>query len=315
MRDIQNSEIHMKETLKKILVITSSIDGTVDYVINRYNKCAEFYRLDVDRFEEYEIVVGDDEQWIISCDKWSVKKSDIYSIYYRKPRLPKLNEFLDEYRVMIYRDIIALINGIVDDFEGKVLTKPYILRKTENKVFQLLYAQKNGLIIPESFIGNCNDKARMFANKASIIKPITTGKLNFAQKTELYHTNYFNEFDEDISCTPIYLQEYQKKKYEVRLTFVEDSFWAVRIDSEDKLDWRKNYKGINYKLIDCPDNILDDCIKMLKEFDLKFGAFDFIVDEEETWIFLEINPNGQWQWLEQELRVPISGRIVRFLTD
>ena len=36
---------------------------------------------------------------------------------------------------MIAKDIISLINGIVDDFEGKVLTKPYILRKTENKTF------------------------------------------------------------------------------------------------------------------------------------------------------------------------------------
>lgn len=267
----------------------------------------------MDRFGDYEIVVGDDAQWTILCAEWEIRKSNVHSIYYRKPRLPKLDEFEPDYRGMIYRDVISLINGIVDDFEGKVLTKPCILRKTENKIFQLLYAQKNGLIIPDSFIGNSNAKVKSFVDKKAIIKPITTGKLILENRTELYHTNYLKNINDDISLTPIYLQEYKEKKYEVRLTCVNEIFWAVRIDAEDKLDWRKNYNGLQYSLIECPENIRNVCLKMLKDFQLDFGAFDFIVDEDEKWVFLEVNPNGQWQWLEQELKIPISKQIVDFL--
>lgn len=94
-----------------------------------------------------------------------LKKKDLYSIYYRKPRLPKLDVFESDYRGMISRDIMSLINGIVDDFEGKVLSKPFLLRKTENKVFQLLYAQKKGLNVPKSYIGNNNKLVSDFLNK------------------------------------------------------------------------------------------------------------------------------------------------------
>lgn len=205
---------------KKILIITSSIDCTVDYIINKYRDTAEFYRFDIDMFSEYEIVIGGNRQWVICCDKWKLQKKDLYSIYYRKPRIPNLDEYEYAYRSMIAKDIISLVNGIVDDFEGKVLTKPYILRKTENKVFQLLYAEKNGFLIPKSFIGNSNEKALKFFQEKSIIKPLTTGKLVRNKATEIYQTNYFTEFNDNIALTPIYLQEYKNKKYEVRLTYI-----------------------------------------------------------------------------------------------
>lgn len=300
---------------EKVLIITSSIDCTVDYIIEKYGGVVEFYRFDIDLFPKYKIAIGENGQWSILCESWTLKKSEVYSIYYRKPRLPNMSEYAYEYRSMIARDIIALVNGIVDDFEGKVLTKPYILRKTENKVFQLLYAEKNGLAIPKSFIGNSNKIAEKFLRKKTIIKPITTGKIVGKEKIELYQTNYFMEFDDDISLTPIYLQEYINKNYEVRLTYINNTFFAVRIDSENKLDWRKNYRRLKYSIIECPKTIADICIMMMNDFKLSYGAFDFIVNENDEWIFLEVNPNGQWQWLEHELKIPISEKIVEYLVD
>lgn len=298
---------------KKILIITSSIDCTIDYILNKYRDTAEFYRFDIDMFSEYEIVIGGNRQWVICCDKWKLQKKDLYSIYYRKPRIPNLDEYEYAYRSMIAKDIISLVNGIVDDFEGKVLTKPYILRKTENKVFQLLYAEKNGFLIPKSFIGNSNEKALKFFEEKSIIKPLTTGKLVRNKATEIYQTNYFTEFNDNIALTPIYLQEYKNKKYEVRLTYIDGSFFTVRIDSKDKLDWRKDYSGLKYSIIECPKDVATLCVRLLESFEMVYGAFDFIVNENDQWIFLEVNPNGQWQWLEQKLELPISERIVEYL--
>ena len=40
------------------------------------------------------------------------------------------------------------------------------------------------------------------------------------------------------------------------------------------------------------------------------GAFDFIVTPEDKWVFLEVNPNGQWLWLEQSLNLDISKKIL-----
>ncbi len=42
---------------------------------------------------------------------------------------------------------------------------------------------------------------------------------------------------------------------------------------------------------------------------LRFGALDFLVTPDGEWYFLEINPNGQWAWIEQETGLPISDAI------
>lgn len=299
--------------LKKVLIITNSIDCTVDYIEDKYKNVAEYYRLNVDKFSEYKISIENENQWIIECNKWMLKKKDLYSIYYRKPRLPKLDVFESDYRGMISRNIMSLINGIVDDFEGKVLSKPFLLRKTENEVFQLLYAQKKGLNVPKSYIGNNNKLVSDFLNKKSIIKPIAMGKIIKYNSEELFHTNYISNFDDDISLSPVYLQEYENKKYEVRLTVINSLLFAVRIDSEDKLDWRRSYDKIRYTLIECPKNIEILCLKILNDFGLVYGAFDFIVNENDEWVFLEVNPNGQWQWLEVELNLSISKEIINYL--
>lgn len=298
---------------KCILIITSSIDVTVDYIIRQYNHIASFYRLNVDQFANYAFNIGIDTGWTISCSQWNIRESDVYSIYYRKPLLPDLTEYEDFYRSMISRDIISLINGIVDDFSGKVLTKPSLLRKTENKTFQLLYARRHNIAMPESYIGNHNPFDNI--EGLMIIKPLTTGKITVAERTEIYQTSYINKALGDISLTPIYVQHYTEKAYEVRLTYIDGIIFAVRIDSPDKLDWRKNYAKLTYSLIECPVFIKNMCCALMRDWNLHFGAFDFIVLPTDEWIFLEVNPNGQWLWIEHELKIPISNYIIKYLID
>ncbi len=45
------------------------------------------------------------------------------------------------------------------------------------------------------------------------------------------------------------------------------------------------------------------------ELDLRYGALDFVVDRYDRWWFLEVNPNGQWLWLEQATGQPMSAAV------
>jgi hypothetical protein len=40
------------------------------------------------------------------------------------------------------KEIYGFITGIVDSYSGTVLSKPHILRLSENKIFQLMLAEK-----------------------------------------------------------------------------------------------------------------------------------------------------------------------------
>lgn len=296
---------------KKILVITSSIDLTVDYLIDKFQD-KHFYRLNVDMIEHYSIVIHG-TNWIIRSKTGSINDQEVKSIYYRKPELPDVSDFSPHLQNMICQDILSLIQGIADSFDGIVLTRPYILKKIENKIYQLQVFSKLGLNMPDSYIGTEIDMDKRINSPFKIIKPLTQGKILTDKKFEIFQTNRLLGSVGDISRTPIYLQNEISKAYEVRITWVGCDYWAVRIDSSAEIDWRRITAENYYSLITLPKSIEKECLNILRISDLEFGAFDYLVTPENDWIFLEVNPNGQWLWLENELDLDISYKLFSLL--
>ncbi len=136
--------------MKRILVITSDFDRTVEYIIDKYERTVDFFIVNINKFDEYKIYINNNGWTIVNNAKKSITESETYAIYYRKPTLPKLNDFSDMDKMIIQNDIVTILHGIVNAFEGNVLTKPSKLKKVENKVYQLLYANKNNIATPKS---------------------------------------------------------------------------------------------------------------------------------------------------------------------
>lgn len=297
--------------MSKILIITCSYDKTIDYIIEKNKYRANFFRFNVDLFADYGITISN-SYWEISYRNNTINSNTTLSIYYRKLTFPDTSDFAPEYRRIINSDILAIIDGLANSFSGVVLTKPYLLRQAENKIFQLIYAKSHSILMPKSFIGN-NDYWKCI-NDQRIIKPISVGKIETSSGIAIIQTNLMHENDsyDSPELTPVYIQEYIKKSFEVRITVVDDDFFAVKIVSDNMIDWRAGNNN-QYEIIDIPIEI-KKCIKMMmKDFQLRFGAIDYIVDVDGKWYFLEINPNGQWQWLECILGLSISDSIMNML--
>jgi D-alanine-D-alanine ligase-like ATP-grasp enzyme len=52
----------------------------------------------------------------------------------------------------------------------------------------------------------------------------------------------------------------------------------------------------------------------MKHYGLRFAAIDFVVDVEGQWFFLEINPGGQWAWLDIAGVADIASDLARAMT-
>ena len=296
--------------MSKILIITCSYDKTVDYIMKKFNHRADFFRFNVDLFPEYNVTISAVD-WEIAHGNDSISKETTKSIYYRKPAFPDTSEFDIEYRRMINSDILTIIDGLTNSFDGVVLTKPYLLRRAENKVYQLVYAQQHSILMPESFVGNNNHWEHISTPR--IIKPLSIGKIATSSGISIIQTNLMHDEDcyDSIELTPVYIQNYVQKSYEVRVTVIDDNYFAVKILSDNSVDWRDGNN--QYELIDVPEEVRE-CIKMMmKDFQLRFGAIDYTVSNDGKWYFLEINPNGQWQWLECILNLSISDCIMKVL--
>jgi len=47
---------------------------------------------------------------------------------------------------------------------------------------------------------------------------------------------------------------------------------------------------------------------------LSFGAIDLLLTPTGEYVFLEINPNGQWYWLELITGIPLTNAMCDVLT-
>jgi glutathione synthase/RimK-type ligase-like ATP-grasp enzyme len=112
---------------------------------------------------------------------------------------------------------------------------------------------------------------------------------------------------------PSYFQKYINKDHEIRLTIIGENCYCSKIISEDNVDWRRQNNLVSYEAYSIPKKIEESCFALMKKLNLRFGCID-ILNYNGQYHFLEINSNGQWLWLEQELNFPISDSILTELT-
>ena len=108
-----------------------------------------------------------------------------------------------------------------------------------------------------------------------------------------------------------------KPGVDIRITFVGDDCFPVSIavaGSDAPLDWRAaSDDQLEYRSIDPPEEVLLGCREMNRRAGLEYAAYDFVEAADGTYWFLEVNPSGQWGWIEQALGLPISDRIAERL--
>ena len=177
----------------------------------------------------------------------------------------------------------------------------------ETKAFQLMQAHKLGFRIPKTKIGN-NVKEFIGLNNDVIIKSLDTILLREGDDCLFTYSTIEtpNKLrDEEVYEAPLTVQEYISPKTDIRVTVIGNKLFAVKITSEGagiKEDWRVlNKDQLEYTDIDLPDEINNLCFQLVKELGLNFGAIDFI-ESNGKYIFIEINPTGEWGWINAPKR-------------
>lgn len=127
--------------IKTILVITSSIDKTVDYLVYNFKERVNFFRIDTDKLTNYKFEVRTTSLRITSS-VGVIEDNSIDAVYYRKPMMPDMSLYNYKFHSLMQRDILTLIEGIAEIVGKRSLTRPSILKRAENKVTQLHIASK-----------------------------------------------------------------------------------------------------------------------------------------------------------------------------
>ncbi|MEV4518252.1 MvdC/MvdD family ATP grasp protein [Dactylosporangium sp. NPDC049525] len=114
------------------------------------------------------------------------------------------------------------------------------------------------------------------------------------------------------------VQAYVRKRVEVRVTVVGSAVFAVEIHSQatehTRYDWRRyDHANTPLRVHPLPGDVAQRCRALVGRLGLSFGAVDLILTPEGRYVFLEINPNGQFDWLELATGLPITAAVARLL--
>lgn len=305
-----------------ILIITHKSDYTADYLINKLNVLSiSYYRLNCEDIDKFPYSINLQNHFNLQFD--SISEFD--SVWFRRTKLPDLTA-IENYaeRIYIANEYDALLNNLYDTIKTKKwLSYPGYIYKAENKLYQLSAAKELGFSLPDTLVTNNHSELFAFIKKHDnnvILKPINQGRIDFGNFNKLIYTNKLKhehiEQLKEYNLTPCIYQQYIDKLYEVRVTVVDSKVFAAKVDSQSttdtKIDWRKQkLKFTSYIL---PKEIEVKCISLLKSLNISFGAIDLIKSINNEYYFLEINPNGQWAWIEIDTGLNISEAIINFLT-
>jgi hypothetical protein len=233
---------------------------------------------------------------------------------------------------VVQHELVSLarsIEALVATHARACVNPPGIQGVGDQKALQLSLAKRAGLQVPATLMSNHVASVRAFhaLHAPLIVKPFNqNGWLEGDdERGFVQHTAALSEADlrhaQAIELCPGIYQPRIDKHHELRITALGDDFRAVRIDSQDvpeaRIDWRADYfQRASIEPVRLPDNIEQGLRALMRGLRLRFGCIDMIVTPDGRYVFLEINQQGQFLWMEErDPSIDLLNRFARFLCE
>ena len=315
-------------TAHTVLFVTASYDAAPEYVgVALKRRTVPFFRLDTDRFpSEVRVSFNPQGDITISDGDRSISGKEVKSVWYRRNVAPNLPESLEPgTREFCERETRAFLDGALEALPTqRWLSSPQAIWRAERKPYQLAVAAQIGFTIPRTIMTNDPTAARGLAQGRRLVaKAVSSGYIAGSTGNQAIFTSALVPADlEDLDglvLAPVTFQEKVEKSSDIRVTVVGDEVFAAEILSQgresSRVDWRAtDDPNLEHRPHELPSTLAYRCRHLVSYLGLSYGAIDFALKPDGTYVFLEINPNGEWLWLEDKLGLSISDRIAAWLS-
>ncbi|MEM5406300.1 MvdC/MvdD family ATP grasp protein [Paraburkholderia unamae] len=317
-----------------VLIITHSNDNdSIALVMNAVAAQGGMaYRFDTNRFpadirlsSHYS---GEEERQIIACEDYELDLSTVSAVWYRRIAIGQcIPEAMDrQLRRAAVDQSRATLHGMIASLDAFHLDPVHRLRRADNKQLQLKIAREVGLTFPRTLITNAPDAVRSFARECRqgmIMKTLSSFAIYEQCEQKVVFTSAVHDKDlerlDDLRYCPAIFQEQVPKALELRTTIVGNRVFTASIDSQrsekTSVDWRRDGLGLleEWEPYALPPEVENGLLRLMHALDLNYGAADFILTPDGRHCFLEVNPVGEFFWLEKHPGLPLSGAIADLL--
>ena len=317
-----------------VLIITRSGDNeSVDSVAAAIRqKGGRPFRFNTDEFPTKVHLIAEyapgKEKLQLESDEGRVNLREVGAVWHRRLEIGgQIPTTIDpQLRVASIGEASRTIKGMLESLKTFRLDPEPAIRLAENKQLQLQLAREVGWETPRTLITNDPNAVKAFAKQCQdgmIAKMLSSFAIYDRQEEKVVFTNRVSAEDldhlEELQLCPMTFQENIAKALEIRATIVGNQVFAASIASQSSAtardDWRKDGLALlkewqHYKL---PAAAKRRLLKLMDCFQLNYGAADLILTPDGRLVFLEINPAGEFFWLEKWPGLPISPAIADVL--
>lgn len=260
--------------------------------------------------------------------------ADIQSVWWRRPNSSQASTSYDiPTRVFLDRENLRGFIGVMQQQGSSQdalfwVSKRDRIQIAEFKPVQLQVAQSLGLGVPQTLITNNPVEARAFYQEFGgqiIIKAVGKGAVDpnnvhhFGDERFVYTSPVLEqdlEYLEEVQVCAHLFQEMLSKRMDLRVIVIGRKIFTIGIHShasQTALDWRIDYSSLSYSVEQLPAEIEQKVLQLVRHFDLQYSSMDFVLTSTGDYVFIEMNPNGQFLWMEPPTGLPMASAMADLL--
>jgi len=311
-----------------ILILSDTSDVTTYHVARWLEYLGKEVCIITDE-DRVEVVTITHDDLVLKLDDQTIDLKNISAYWYRRGDIvlatePALLNYPTDVRSELKKETASIIGIIYRRLAG-CRCLGTIWNADVNRVLTMDMAKEEGLTIPDYCICSSKTTLTAFREKHTqiVTKPVWNGLSCF--EDNILYTNHTHLFtDDDFAALPeifypSYFVSYVEKKYELRIFYLDGQCHTMAIlsqnDEQTKIDFRhyntqKPNRNLPYLL---PKNVEAKIDQLMKRLRLKTGSIDMIVTNADEFIFLEVNPVGQFLNLSHTCNYNLEKNVASYL--
>ncbi|MER5750447.1 hypothetical protein [Streptomyces sp. NPDC002088] len=258
---------------------------------------------------------ADSPATVLTSEGLALPLEDVAVLWWRRMRANQqvsTRAASDHERRLVNNDCRGALGGVLAAaFKGRWISSPEATDRAADKLYQLAVAREEGFRVPRTLVSQSRQDVVEFARQAGriIVKPVVgaTGPLMFTQ----YVDDPSSIPEESFTVCPAVYQEYVPGRHHIRLNCFGEDMYAALIETDD-LDWRPDL-NVPISRWHVPDELARRVSAVLRRLGLRMGIIDIKLTPDGEPVWLEVNPQGQFLFLEPLLGEPLADRFLDYL--
>lgn len=305
-----------------IVIVTATNDLHALVIQDELRKVGVYqcHIIECDRIAQREAltygVAYDVEEEIVTSEGRKIALSDASVLWLRRTRSNQILSLPvddDSAHEIIDNDCRGGLTGfLVSHFKGKWISTPEATHRSADKIFQLDVAHKCGLRVPRTLVSQSRERVVDFFEACDgkiIVKTLVGAPSPFLQTVRLSDPRAIDEAS--YAAAPAIFQEYIEGTDHLRLNCFGNASYAALIRTDD-IDWRGNL-NVPIESYEVPPALHRSVRDVLDALELEMGIVDLKLTAAGEPVWLEVNPQGQFVFLDPLTDLGLIGKFAEYL--